>query len=314
MTGTAPTRWWPPAPALKAATAVTVPTLAVVVAAGLLLGPTVSVGMFLGILATLTAALTSVGHGTRLAVGLLAVAGAAYGVHFGDHPWALAAGMVVLGLAQAPLSRQSAGVGAMLPVALAMAGGIGLTDGPVGVGAAVLGGALLITGVIAMLGARGPADPVPARTAWLHAAVVAVATAIGIGIAVDQGIGHGYWLVLTVSSVLRPFADETRRSARARSWGTVVGLVAAAGLVVVLPAAVAVLLAVVSAALSLAWALSRDEFRQVVYGTPLVVLVASSGVVGHQLGISLERLVMVGCGVVVALAAAEVLARVDRSA
>lgn len=302
--------WVPPRAALQAATALTVPLVAVLAACARYGGEDLVLGAFLGAVAGLPGSLTAVTRGVRAAVVALGTGAAAAGVAAADQPWAVAAVLAALGVAQYPLTRVAAGSGALLLVVPAVAASVaGGGDARV-VGLGALIGTLSVLAVGRLLGPGAPAVPVARDVAARHAVAVAVAVTACTP-AVTADFGHGYWIVLTVAALLRPVPGESTRLAGRRVAGAVVGIALAAGVVLLFPPAVAVVFALLCAWGQVAWTLARDEFRQATLGTPVVILVASSSPAGSQVAASVERLLWVGAGAAVAVAAALVLAVFD---
>ena len=109
--------------------------------------------------------------------------------------------------------------------------------------------------------------------------------------------------------VLRPVRGETTRLARDRTLGTRLGAVASVVIVLILPTSLSLVLAGMSGLLMVAWALANDDVRMTFFGTPAVILLSSSGVVGAIVAVAANRLVLTVIGAVVALTLAVLLAR-----
>lgn len=299
----------PPGPALRPAGAI----LATLVAAGAfslpLGGPIGLLGLIVGVMTSVAVVTVAVGWVPVVTVVVASAALGALGVLVRDDPWLAAALVGVAGLAQIPLSRWSAGIGAMVPVAAAMGTSIPVADDALAFGGWVVAGGVLMVAIAAVLGAAVEPDPVPAGDAWRHGVVAAVAVAVAAFLTVGRGIDHGYWLVLTLAVVLRPVGGDTVTRALDRSVGTVLGVAVAVVVVIALPTPVALVIALACLLLAIAWALAGDERRHHFYTTPAIVLLASSGVTSSALGIAAERFVFTLVGALAATATALLLAR-----
>jgi hypothetical protein len=304
-------RYLPPRATLAPAGALLAPIVGGAVLAWLLGGGPAVLGVVVGVMVTAPAAMLALPWPVPASLPALAAVAAALGVAVADRPLAAAGLVAATALAQAPLSIRSAGLAAMLPVAAAI--GISVPAAPSALafaGWVAAGGALaVVVGRVAPLAA--PPQPVSSAVAWRHGAVVAVAVGLATTLTSERGVTHGYWLVLTLAVVLRPVRGETVPSARDRALGTIAGIALAVVVVLLLPAAVCLVLALLSGVLSTAWALAGDLRRQTLFTTPAVVLLSSSGVTSAALGLAAERLVLTVLGAVVATVAAVVLARWD---
>lgn len=307
----------PPLPAVKASVALAVPLVATATAAGMLGGSVALSGTVLGFLVGSGVALVGVDGRTRVAVAFLGAAGAASGPAMSGSPAGLVACVVALGLLQAPLSRSTARAGAMLPVLPVLVADLDLPQDPTRLTAWFLGGFGVLVITARLVGVTAPTQPVAPGPARRHAVAIAVCAGAASWLVLagrPDTTGHGYWLVLSVATLLSAVPGETRQAAGRRFLGTVSGVALAATTVLLLPLPAILVFALVCAALHLGWALVRDEFRQAVFGTPLVVLLASSGVAGEQVTASLERILLVGGGALMAVGAAVLLHRFDEHA
>jgi uncharacterized membrane protein YccC len=163
-----------------------------------------------------------------------------------------------------------------------------------------------------VLGLRAPAVTVGAALARRHAVALAATAVLALGVLMELDVTHGYWVVLALSLVLRPAADETRTLARDRVVGTVVGLVVGVAAVVLLPLPVLLVLAAGCVVLTAAWGMVGDNLRATTYAAPMLVLLGSSGLAGSGVALALERTVATVVGVALAVATAVALDRLDR--
>lgn len=301
----------PPGPALKGAGAALAPVLVVALATGWLVGALGVVWFVLGVAAALPVATREVTQRVRLATAALVVVAAELGLAARGDPVLVALAVAIVALAQAPVGRRCPGAGAMVPVLVAVAASAGLPDDRWTAAAGLAAGVATIVVTAAVLGLRAPAVPVAAALAWRHAVALAVTAGLVLGISVERGVTHGYWVVLALSLVLRPAADETRTLARDRVVGTVVGLAAGVVAVVLVPLPVLLLLAAGCVVLTTAWGMAGDNLRATTYAAPMLVLLGSSGLAGSGVALALERTLLTVVGVALAVLTALVLDRWD---
>lgn len=171
----------------------------------------------------------------------------------------------------------------------------------------LLGGLLCV-----LLGARLPVrrelKGTPAKTAWLHAAVTALAAGAVVYLVILFQVPHGYWAAMTLTLVLRANPGETQKVAVQRIIGTVGGALVALVIVWLLPLwaiGLALLMAMVA---SIGYAMVGDNPRQVMFMTPGVVLLGSAGSSGS---LALERVLMTLGGALLAVGLAFALYRLD---
>ena len=303
----------PPAAAFKVAAVLGVPIIAGAALAGWLAGGVAAVGLVIGVVGGLALAITDLSWGTRSLLGLLLPVAAWLGVGAAGHPVWAAVLVAAAMLLQWPVGVRYGGVLAFLPVVAALAASVGVS-GAERFGGWTSAGVALIFVLAAVLKVRTPVALVPAALARRHAVVAALATGIALWACLENGVTHGYWLVVTLAVVLRPIPGETSSSARDRTLGTVVGAALAIAAVVLLPLPLVAAFLLGCLVLTLAWAVARDLFRQTLFSTPLVVLLGSSGVAGSAVGIAVERLAFTLGAAVVAVGLAALLHRWDRQA
>lgn len=305
-------RLTPPRSLLVAAGLVVAPVVVACSVGGWLFGEVAVLGIALGVVAGVQSAIGAVGWPVRAAVlGLVAASGAA-GLLCAGRP-ALAAGAVsAAALVQAPLNARAGGVAVFLPALVALCSSIGLAvDAAAFAGWLVVGG-LLVTGIAHALRVSVLLPPVPPRMAVRHAVVTAVAAGAAMYTTLTLGVGHGYWMVMTLALVLRPVRGETSVAARDRTLGTLAGVLVGTAIVIVLPLWVSLVVAAGCALLTVAWALAGDVLRQTLFSTPVIVLLGSSGLAAQGVGIALDRVLLTTLGAATAVALAYWLHRVDR--
>ena len=237
---------------------------------------------------------------------------AAVGLAAADHPVWAAGAVVVFGLIQAPLNARAASLGFFLPVLVSVFATVDAGDDPRIVFGWVLLGFGAIHWLAGLFNLPTTKQPLSNEVAWRHAVVFTVAAGSIQLLLMGWGTPHGYWLVLTLASVLRPVVAETRGVAIERMIGTVAGVVLAILIVWILPQALALLLAIPCAALMIAWAAMQDLRKQTMFGTPIIVLVGSAGALSLGVDVALERLLLTVLGVIIAGAAVVVLELLER--
>lgn len=200
----------------------------------------------------------------------------------------------------------------MVPVLTAVAASAGLPDDRWVTALPLAAGAGTVVATAAVLGLRSPAVTVGAALARRHAVALAATAALALGVLMQLEVSHAYWVVLALSLVLRPVAEETRSLARDRVVGTVAGLVVGVAAVVLLPLPVLLVLAAGCVVLTAAWGMVGDNLRATTYAAPMLVLLGSSGLAGSGVALALERTVATVVGVALAIATAVALDHLDR--
>lgn len=302
----------PPAAVRRPTTALLALTLGLGVAAAAISGSVGLLGVVLGVVAGVAPGLMSTSRQLRGVVGLLSVLAAVAGLAVAELSigWTAAA-VAASALIQAPLTTRASGSGTMLPVLAIVCASVGLPDRPLVLALWVAAGYSALLVLVRLLGMPSSQTSVPAGRAWRHAVALAVGGAITLLLLRETG--HGHWVVVTLAVVLRPEVGETRRNGRARSGGTVAGVVLAVVMAVVLPTWLLAVAAVPLTFLMIAWAMARDVWRRMLSGTPLIVL--ASNISGQSPGIELGlvRVLYTVLGVAVAVAAVAVVDRLDRT-
>lgn len=296
--------------ALRVAAVLGLPVAGGVAVGAWLGGPAAAVGVLLGVAGGLQPAVLDVGRPTRAGLAALVPLSAWLGVTAAGHP--VAAGVVVaaLTLLQWPAGPRVGGALAFVPVVAALGASIGLSDaGRLALWTGV--GVALIVALAAALHVKVPVTPVPEALARRHALVAAVASGLALALCLENGVTHGYWLVVTLALVLRPIPGETSSSARDRTLGTVAGAAVAIAAVLLLPTVLVGVFVLGCLLLTLAWAASQDVRRQTLWSTPVVILAGSSGVAGSSVDLAAERLLYVAAAAVLAVLLALLLHRWD---
>jgi hypothetical protein len=298
-----------PSRRLLALALVVAASLSAVAALGWFVSGTVAVvGVVLGFLVGVPAAITVLPRRWLLASGAVSTLAAVTGAAVGD-TWPAVALVLVAGLLQAPANRVAPGSLVMLPVVVAVAASAAPPGAPWLLGLWVAVGHLAVALTAAVLGLRFPATPVPPSVARRYAVAVALVGAGTLAAAQAADLPHGYWMVVTAVAVLRPFPRESSRAAVDRVVGTVAGLVLAVAIAVLLPTAMALVAAAAGLLMAVAWAASGDQRRSTGYAAPVIVLAGSSGLAGQEIDIAVERLVLTLVGTLVAVGAALLLQR-----
>ncbi len=303
---------WPPRQALRLAV-VLVALLGLVALGGWVVGGAVAaLGVLFGGLVGLAAGLSDVGWSWRLALAATSAVAAVLGSLAADQP--VAAGVVVglAGLAQAPFTRRGAKLAMMLPVVPALTASLDLPGRPVALAAWLAVGVVAIALLAAALRISGEAHPAPRGEAVRHAVATAVVAGVGLGVARALEIGHGYWLVIAVASVLAVSRDATGREAAERVGGTLSGAVVAIVIVALLPLWASLVVAAVLLVLSVAWAVAQQVRLSAAAASAAVVLVGSGGLVGSGAELAAERLALTLVGAALALGTVALLWRLDR--
>jgi hypothetical protein len=299
-----------PAPVMRVAAVVSLALLLPLAAAYALAGTTASLGVVLGYTAALPLARMLP---VRWAVPLVLPAAmtGAVAVSLTGDAFVAACFAALACLLVAPANTWANGVMAGLPTVAAV-----LTSMPARHDPVAMAGWILAGGVIAILvvsRVRGEPEEVQrldAWTAWLHAVAMAVSVAMVVGVLNVVDLPHGYWIAATLTLVLRPFRGETHTSARQRVLGTVAGAVLGLALALLLPGWAALLVATAMLVLVIGNALLDRATQQVLYLTPLIVLLGSGQ--ASVLGTALERVAMTLVGAVFAAIVGLAISRAHR--
>lgn len=313
--GTAPAAgtWRIPRPVLVVAARTMLLLVLPLVAGYALSGLSATVGMAMGYLATLPAALAVP---WRFAAGLAlpgAMTGAvAVALQGQALPAACFVALACLLVAPANLVRN--GLLAGIPTIAAVLTALTMPMEPAAVAGWMLLGSAVALAVVAPL--RTPSEPagVPMRTALLHAATMAVAVGIATFLVVAGEVPHGYWITMTMTIVLRPYGPETTNVARQRVGGTIGGAAVAVVLSILAPGAVALAVAALMLLPMAAYAVLGRYSQQVVFVTPFVILIGSGDADSAAVGVALARVLATLLGATLAAGLALALARADEAA
>jgi hypothetical protein len=303
--------WLLPRQVLLVALPVSLGLLVPLVLAYVVSGPAGSLAVTLGFSGALLPALMLP---VRWAAGLclpVATAGAV-GVAVNGVPFAAACVAALACLLVAPANTRSNGVLAGLPTVVAV-----VVATPGRLDAFEVFGWMLASGLVAVLLVSLLRQPVqqpgiPSRTAWLHASAMAVAVGLSVFVVTWQQLPRGFWVPMTMTVVLRPLVDETRRLSRQRITGTLLGAVLAVAVVALVPrwASIGVGLGLLVALVG--YGLLDRYAQQVTVLTPLIIVLGSAGA-GAALGVAAERVAYTAIGVLLAAAIALALVRWGRT-
>lgn len=301
----------PPRKTLSLAVAAAVPLVVLTVAGGWLFGGTAAQGIVLGALAGSTAAFTRLSWAWKGALALAAAGSGIAGVLASAVPALVAALAGVAAIAQLPINIRAAGASTLLPVLVAVGATTPGHPQPAIFAGALLAGFAMVMALAALARVSTPARTIPAPLAVAHAVLVAALMTVATFAITNWDIPHGYWLVLTIAVVLRPVSGESGRAAIDRISGTLAGVVAAIAMVLVTPLWLALLLASACLVLTVAWSLSGDTRKQVMFTTPVVILASSSGLASAAAEAAIDRLLLTLAGAVSAALGSWLLHRAD---
>jgi hypothetical protein len=217
-----------------------------------------------------------------LSAALVLVGGLATAVN--GNPVAVVAVVVASCLLAGLSSRLSAGVFGVAPVVAAVLGMDPPRNPTLTVMAVMAAVSLYVLVVVRLLKVHLDRDPVPFDVAIRHAVVMAVACGSATAVALYYDLPKGYWLVMTLAIVLRPYAVDSLAKNRQRIVGTIAGAVVAAAMSP-LPRPMQVVFAAICMTLMFAYATLGDYVLQVTFMTPMVVFLISTGAVDDTLSI-----------------------------
>ncbi|MCU0277472.1 MAG: FUSC family protein [Candidatus Nanopelagicales bacterium] len=272
----------PPTKALTAAVKITVVVLVPLVVAVLVLGGRAVVPATMALLSVTFAPYCSSRQTIALSAALVLVGGLATAVN--GNPVAVVAVVVASCLLAGLSSRLSAGVFGVAPVVAAVLGMDPPRNPTLTVMAVMAAVSLYVLVVVRLLKVHLDRDPVPFDVAIRHAVVMAVACGSATAVALYYDLPKGYWLVMTLAIVLRPYAVDSLAKNRQRIVGTIAGAVVAAAMSP-LPRPMQVVFAAICMTLMFAYATLGDYVLQVTFMTPMVVFLISTGAVDDTLSI-----------------------------
>ena len=246
------------------------------VVAGLTGGTGVAILAFLGAITGIsTKAFLPAGRALVLGAGtavLVAAATAAYG-RAGWIGLIVAAAAVLGGAA----NHQSSGVLSLAPVMAAIAGMTRLHATWLAAGGWALAGTAYAVLAVTLLGVRAKPRPVDPATVWIHTTVLTVLCGAAAAAAVAWRLPHGYWLVLTLVSVLRPSWSESVSRSRNRLAGTLAGALLSLAIVAILPPAAAIVIALASLYAFMCYLTAGKYTAAVIFLTTTTILLTSGG-------------------------------------
>jgi hypothetical protein len=305
----------PPGAAVRRALMVLAAALPIVVLAAFLGGMPGTVWAVLGLVTGATSrAFLDTARSAALALAIAGLVAAATSVA----GTAVPVGLIVAGAALLGglADRWSAGSATLAPVTAAIAG-TGSLSGPPGLSwweaaSWILAGAAYGIAALALLRTRPRPRQVEARRAAAHAAMLAALCGAAAGLAVAFGLPHGYWIVLSLASTLRPVVRESPRRAVQRITGTLLGVLIPIPLVYFLPSAALIPIAALSTLALVSYLFAGEYTREAVFMTVTLVIVTSGGVKASAIAVGEIRLAWTILGALVAGAAATALWRLER--
>jgi MFS family permease len=250
-----------------------------------------------------TAALVTLALGAAAAAGAL-VAG---------YPWLSGLVVCLAIVLTAPANAYSAGMLMMAPI-LTMVFAVTERGWPwwrAGMWG-VIGGLIGLAIALVMKFGQRPRQPLPRALAWRHAIVLGVAVGVAIVAAELLGLGHGYWVAVTLIVVLRPVPGERRDYVRQRLAGTLLGAAVALAVVWLLPTSLLLPAAFVFLVVLASYAMSDNYFMQTLFLTPmLLIFLSADGAAQVTVELTLQRVAFTVVGVLLAAGLAWTMERWD---
>ena len=130
--------------------------------------------------------------------------------------------------------------------------------------------------------------------------------------AVAWRLPHGYWLILTCVSVLRPSWSESVGRSRNRLIGTLAGALLSLAIVAVLPPAAAIVTALASLYAFVCYMLAGKYAPAVVFLTTTTILLTSGGLAAAAVRLDEYRIAWTFAAVVIAAASGAAVVYADR--
>lgn len=310
--GSAPPSWRVPRSVLTLSLLVTFALLAPI-AVGLAVGGiAAALGLAMGYTASAIPAMkVPARHALLLALPAALTGVVAVGVNGEALP--AAAFMALACLLVAPANVHDNGLLSGIPTVAAIFVVIPAAPAPAPVGGWMLVGSAIIVAVLTRLRQDAPRDEVPERAAWLQAAAMAAATALVVYLLTLHEVPHGYWIVMTLTILLRPYAHETTNKARQRVVGTIVGAIGALVLAVLLPPAAAFGIATLLFVLLIAYTVTDNYALAIACATPFIVLLGAGGGLDSTVEVIVQRVLATIAGALIAGVIALAVARQTRS-
>lgn len=226
--------------------------------------------------------------------------------------WAVVVVMITCLLAGLA-SKVSAGVFGMAPIVASILSLVPPKNSPLIVGVVMLSVGVYVAVIVHVMKFHRQPVPVTWEVAARHGVVQALACGATTAVAVQFDLEKGYWLVMTMAIVLRPYRDASLTHNRERILGTVAGATIAA-LLSPLPRPWQVLFAAVCLTLFFAYVALQNYVMQVTFMTPMIVFLVSTGTVANTLHMDGLRLLYTVSACAVGGMLAMLLARQDRVA
>ena len=281
------------------------------VAARLTGGTGVAILAFLGVVTGIsTKAFLPAARALALCAGTAALVAAATAA-YGRAGWVglIVAAAAVLGGAA---NHQSSGVLSIAP-AMAAIGGMARLDAtwPAAGGWALAGAAYGVLAV-ALLGIKLKPRPVEPTTVWIHTALLTVLCGGAAAATIAWRLPHGYWLILTFVSVMRPSWSESVSRSRDRIIGTLAGTLLSLAIVAVLPRAAVIATGLASLYAFQCYLLAAKYTVAVVFLTTTIILLTSGGLAAAAVRLDEYRIAWTFAAVVIAAGCGAVVVYADR--
>lgn len=272
--------WAIPRPVLKLSAIVTLALVVVFVAVLFFVDVLAAVGVGMGALASARPA-TAVGSRHALALALPSALAGAVAIGVRGQPFAAACFVALCCVIVAASDLYQEGILAGIPCVVTVLVSVPGAYDPAWIAAWMVVGSLVTVGIALFLRISPAAAPgIPSSLAWRHGVVMALSVGVVMYVVQHFEISHGYWVVVTLTVVLRPMLDRTKARARQRILGTVGGVFLSLVLVWVLPAWAVGIMLVGCFLLMTSYSILKDYTRQVIFLTPSVLLVAPAGGLG----------------------------------
>jgi hypothetical protein len=214
-------------------------------------------------------------------------------------------------LMAAPANMLANRVIAGIPTVAAIFVALPITLAPGEVAGWMLAGGVYSVLVVHRLRQPEAPEQIEAVTAWRHAIAMAAAVGLALYLVIVMHVPHGYWIAMTLTIVLRPQGAETKLVVRQRVVGTVAGAVLALAIGLLLPSWALVATLIMLMVATVAYALLADYARQVMFMTPMIVLLGA-GTSSGRAEVAAERVLATLVGAVIAAGIALALAHYER--
>ncbi|HMR49395.1 MAG TPA: FUSC family protein [Arachnia sp.] len=308
MSSLAQSGWAIPRPVLKLSTSITLAMVLVFVAVLLFVDVFAAVGVGMGALSS-ARPVTALRPRHAIALALPSALAGAVAIGVRGDPFATACFVALCCVIVAAADRHQEGLLAGMPCVVTVLVSIPGAYDPAWIAAWMVVGSLVTAGIAVLLKVPPAASPgVSASLAWRHGIVMATSAGVVMYLVQYFGIPHGYWIVVTLTVVLRPMIDHTKARARQRVIGTVGGVFLSLLLVQTVPPWAVGIVLVACFLLMTSYSILKDYARQVVFLTPAVLLIAPTGGVGT---VASERALATIVGTVLAGALALIVGRLD---